>query len=186
MRAEERKAKQQIILTALAKCASIKTACELADVPRRTFYNWEKNRTFAKAVQEAYQEGNDTIDDTIIVRAIQGVSEPLLSMGKLVYEEIPELDEEGNPKLDKRGRPVVRRGAQIFVSKPSDRMLELAAKSRMKKYRDRVDLDLLDQINENTGGALSLNTKHMTGEELAILKQIGQNMKAREESQEKR
>lgn len=183
MKAAERQAKQRIILEALAKCSSIKAACELADVPRRTFYNWEKNKTFAAAVQEAYKEGNDTLDDAIIERALQGVSEPLVSMGKLVYEEIPELDNEGNPKLDKRGRPVMQRGAQIFVSKPSDRMLELAAKSRMKKYRDRVDLDLLEQINESTGGAITLNTKDLTGEELTILKQLGQNIKARQESQ---
>lgn len=185
MKAEERKAKQQIILTALAKCTSIKAACELAGVPRRSFYNWEKTKAFGAAVKEAYKEGNDTLDDAIIDRALQGVSEPLLSMGKLVYEEIPELDADGNPKLDKRGRPVVQRGAQIFVSKPSDRMLELAAKSRMKKYRDRVDLDLLEQINENTGGVLSLNTRDMTSEELAMLKQIGQSIKARQDAQEK-
>lgn len=183
MKTEERAAKQRIILEALAKCASIKTACELAGVPRRTFYNWQKNKAFAAAVEDAYQEGNDTLDDVIIMRAIQGVSEPLVSMGKLVYEEIPETDEEDNPKLDKRGRPIVKRGAQIFINKPSDRMLELAAKSRMKKYRDRVDLDLLEQINNQTGGAISINTKDLTAEELATLKQIGLNIKAREQGE---
>jgi AcrR family transcriptional regulator len=181
MTGEEREAKQQIILAALAKAASIKHACELADVPRRTFYNWQKNKIFAAALKEAHDEGNDTIDDAIIERAIQGVREPLVSMGKLVYDEHPAMDGEGNPKLDKRGNPIMERGAQIFVNKPSDRMLELAAKSRMKKYRDRVDLDLLEQINENTGGAISLNTKDLTIDELAQIRQIGLNMKAREE-----
>ncbi len=182
MQAEERKAKQEIILKALAKCASVTTACDLAEVPRRTFYNWQKtSATFAEAVKDATEQGNDWLDDAIIFRALDGVSEPLISMGKLVYEQIPAVDTDGNPVLDKHGKQGMAQGAQVFVKKPSDRLLELAAKSRMKKYRDRTDLDLLEQINEQTGGAISIQTRDLTGEELALLKQIGLNMKAREE-----
>lgn len=186
MQEEDRKVKQQIILQALAKCASVTTACALAEVPRRTFYHWQKNKVFAEDVRDAMEQGNDCLDDTIIFRALEGVSEPLISMGRLIYEAVPALDAEGNPLQDKHGNPVTKQGAQVLVKKPSDRLLELAAKSRMKKYRERTDLDLLDQINENTGGAITLNTRSMTSEELATLKQIGQAIKARTEEREKR
>lgn len=185
MNAKERKAKQAVFLDTLRNCASVRQACEQAGVPRSTIYDWKsKSATFAKAFDEANEDANDAIEDEIVRRGKDGVDEPLTSMGRPVYEEIPELDRDGNPVLDRKGNPKYRQGKQIFVKKYSDTLLLARAKSRMKKYRDRVDLDLLEQINQNTGGTLSLNTRGMTSEELATLKQIAQSMKARQENQE--
>jgi len=184
MNAAERKAKQQAFLDALSGCVSIKEACRTSGIPRSTIYHWrDTNKRFKKLLDLANDDANDTIDDEIIRRGKDGVEEPLSSMGKLVYREEVLLDEQGKPLLDKYNKPIMCPVEQVTIKKYSDSLLLALAKSRMKKYRDRVDLDLLEQINESTGGQLNINTKDLTSEELALLKQMGQNVKAREEQQ---
>jgi hypothetical protein len=184
MNAAERKAKQQLFLETLRSCTSIKEACRVSGIPRSTIYHWrDTNKRFNKLLELANDDANDTIEDEIIRRGKDGVEEPLVSMGKLVYTEEALRDDDGNPLLDKRGHLIMEPVEQVKVKKYSDSLLLALAKSRMKKYRDRVDLDLLEQINTSTGGALSINTKDLTSEELAMLKQIGQQVKAREEQQ---
>lgn len=182
MRPEERKAKQELILVTLGKCGSVKQACNVAGVDRKTFYNWKKSsKTFAEAVEEADKEANDTIDDEIVRRAIEGIEEPLVSMGNVVYDEELVLDASGEPELDSRGRQKTKRGARIVHRKYSDGLLLALAKSRMKKYRDREDLDLLSEINKRTGGEIPISTKDMTNEEIATLKKIALDVKKRQE-----
>jgi hypothetical protein len=186
MDAADRKAKQQRFLDALGECMSIKEACRLSGIPRSTVYHWrDTNKRFRKLFDQANEEANDTIDDEIRRRGYEGIEEPLVSMGRLVYLEEPLLDEQGKPMLDKQGKPILYQKEPVKVRKYSDSLLLALAKSRMKKYRDRVDLDLLEQINESTGGTITLNTKELTGEELAQLKQLAQSIKARQESAEK-
>lgn len=186
MNAVERKAKQQQFLDALSGCVSIKEACRISGIPRSTIYLWrDTNKRFKRLFDLANDDANDTIDDEIIRRGKDGVEEPLVSMGKLVYLEEQATDDQGQPLFDKHDKPIMCPIGQVTIKKYSDSLLLALAKSRMKKYRDRVDLDLLEQINESTGGQLNINTKDLTSEELAQLKQIGQNVKAREENQEK-
>lgn len=183
---KQRATAQQLFLDTLRKCASVKQACQVAGVNRSTIHRWRQtNKTFRAAFEEAQEDANDTIDDEIVRRAIEGIEEPLVSLGQVVYSEIPVLDEGGKPVVDKRGQIKMQRGAQITTRKYSDTLLLALAKSRMKKYRERTDLDLLDQINEQTGGAISLNTRDLTGEEVVQLKQIGQAAKARQEARER-
>lgn len=188
MNTEERKAKQETVLLALGKCGSIKKACEIAGIERKTFYRWvDTNKAFREAVDEANKEANDTIDDEIVRRAIEGIEEPLVSMGRVVYDEELVLDKDGEPELDKGGNPKTKRGARIIQKKYSDGLLLALAKSRMKKYRDREDLDLLDQISRQVaGGTIPIDTKDMTNEEIATLKKIALEVKKRQEEQEKR
>lgn len=186
MKSAERKAKQEIILAALEKCQSVSHACELANVPRRTFYNWQEgNQFFAKAIEHAMKGGNDAIDDEIRRRAIEGIREPLVSMGKLVFLEEQLTDSMNTPLYDDKGKPKMKIIGIAETTKYSDTLLLALAKSRMMKYRDRVDLDLLEQINQNTGGAININTKDMNGEELAQLKALALAVKARQEDSEK-
>ncbi len=137
------KAKQELILTALGKCGSIKQSCAIAGIDRRTFYRWKKsNKQFAALAAEAEEDANDTIDDEIVRRAIDGIEEPLVSMGRVVCEEEPMLDKEGNEVLDKNGIPKMRRGTQITTRKYSDSLLLALAKSRMPRYRDKQKVEL--------------------------------------------
>lgn len=142
MKPEERKSKQELILAILGKCGSVKQACAVAGVERKTFYNWkENNKAFEEAVRIADEEANDTIDDEIVRRAIEGVEEPLVSMGNVIYEEIPAFDENGDEILDHYGRPKMKRGARITTHKYSDSLLLALAKSRMSKYREKQEHD---------------------------------------------
>src|SRR5580765_3894947 len=130
------KEKQEIILATLSRCGSIKQACVLADIGRTTFYRWlEKSKTFREAVEQTSKEADDTVDDEIVRRAIEGIEEPLVSMGKLVYEEEPVVGGDGKPEYDSRGHPVMQRVGKVMTRKYSDSLLLALAKSRMKKYR---------------------------------------------------
>lgn len=142
MTSEERAAKQALILEVLGKCGSIKQACLLAGIDRTTVYRWrDSNKTFAAALKLANDQANDTIDDEIVRRALQGIDEPLVSMGKLVYEEEVVPDDKGQPLLDKHGHPVMRRVGKVMVKKYSDPLLLALAKSRMQKYREKQEIE---------------------------------------------
>src|SRR5439155_21439254 len=105
MDASERQSKQELIIVALGKCASIKQACAIAGINRRTFYKWKKSsKAFADTVELASEEANDTVDDEIVRRAIEGIEEPLVSMGSVVYDEELIFDAYGEPEFDSRGR----------------------------------------------------------------------------------
>ena len=182
MDASERAAKQDLLLLALGKCASIKQACILTGIDRRTVYKWKaSSKTFAAALELASEDANDTVDDEIVRRAIEGIEEPLVSMGTVVYDEELVYDAYGKPELDAKGRQKTQRGAKIMHKKYSDGLLLALAKSRMKKYRDREDLDLLEQISKQTGGTIPINTKDMTNEEIATLKRIALEVQARQQ-----
>lgn len=179
MNADERKAKQAQFLEALGSCASVKAACARVGVSRQTIYNWEKQyKTFAAALAEANKDADDEIDDEIVRRGKQGVDEPLVSMGQLVYEYEPELDDDGN-QVYERGKPKMRRTGQVMVRKYSDGLLLALAKSRMKKYRDKLDLDA-SVTTQSAPGMLSIDTRNCTDNELAMLKAIALAQKSRQ------
>ena len=152
---------------------------------RATVYRWrDSSATFRAALKAANEDANDTIDDAVVLRAIEGIEEPLVSMGQLVYELEPMRDDNGKIMFDKHGDAKMLQVGQVKVRKYSDGLLIALAKSRMMKYRDRADLDLLEQINENTGGAVVINTKDMTADELGQLKALAQSIKARQARQQ--
>lgn len=187
MDAADRKARQQRFLDALSECKSIKEACRVSNISRSTVYRWrDSNKRFKKLFDQANEEANDAIDDEIRRRGLEGYQEPLTSMGKLVYREEVLRDNNGKPMLDKHDKPIMVPVEPVMTTKYSDPLLLALAKSRMKKYRERVDLDLLEQIDANTGGSLTIPTRDLTTDELAQLKLIGQNMKARQEAVQQR
>jgi len=102
--------------------------------------NQQADKQFAELFAEAEEDANDTIDDEIVRRAIEGIEEPLVSLGRVVYDEEPVLDEGGNEVLDKNGNPKMRRGAKVMVARRSDSLILALAKSRMPKYRDKGQL----------------------------------------------
>lgn len=123
--------KQDKFLQAYAEGSSVSGAAKVAGVDRNTVYNWKANSPeFTKRFLEAYEMGNDAIDDEIARRAIKGYQVPVVSAGKLVY------DKDGNPLTETRY---------------SDPLLTLLAKSRMNKYKDRQEID--HSVNINVAGA---------------------------------
>jgi hypothetical protein len=142
METEERKMVQAVFLEAFKTHANLSAACDAALIHIDTPYDWKKRyKDFAKEFEDAEQRSNDSIDMEIYRRAVTGWEEPLVSAGKHVCN----------------------------VKKYSDAMLTLLAKSRMKKYRDKQELELTGK----DGGAIVVqrnpNLRHLNDEELDTL-----------------
>jgi hypothetical protein len=100
-----------VFLERLAAGFSVTHAADGAGVYRRRFYELrEVDEEFARAWADAYESGTDALRDEARRRAVEGVSEPLVSAGKIV------------------GHKVVY----------SDRLLELELKRRDPAYRERA------------------------------------------------
>lgn len=129
MPAADKKIKQKKFLEAYAKGSSISAAARVAGVERMTVYNWKEDETFLSLFNDAYEQGNDRIDDEILRRAVDGYEVPMVSMGKVVYGS------DGNPLME---------------TKYSDSLTVLLAKSRMKKYREKQEIEHSGSIDTST------------------------------------
>lgn len=174
---EERLRKQQRFLKAYGEHGVVKYACKSAGISRQTYKNWRDTDEWFKAqLPDVKEDANDTLEHAAYIQAVEGVDEPALSMGRLVYEDEPVLGEDKKPVLDKKGNPVTKRGKPVVVKKYSPQLLITLLKANMpEKYKDKV-------IQEHTGkdgGPIKFDTKDyskFTDEELAILEQLAQKV----------
>lgn len=132
-------------LAALQQVPVIKHACEAAGIDRTTAWRArEADEAFAKAEQEAMEEGIDRAEQEAFRRGVVGFEEPVIDKGRLTYRyeryEVEDID--GNKEerwricLDENGQPI-----PLTVRKHSDAMLSLVLKGRRKKvYADRTEL----------------------------------------------
>lgn len=142
---ESRARKQAKFLKTYRETANIKYSCQKAGINRQTFYDWRDNdEAFKAQLPDAKEDANESLEMMAFEQAA-GILEPAVSMGRIVYEEVPDLDEEGKPKLDKHGQPLYKRGKMLMVRKYSPSVLITLLKANMpEKYKDRV-------TNEHTG-----------------------------------
>lgn len=64
---------RRIFLDAIGKGMSVSSACKAADIGRTTAYRWRKtNKPFAKAWDEAEQDGIDRLEDRALAMAHAG------------------------------------------------------------------------------------------------------------------
>lgn len=131
-------------LAALRELPVIKHACEAAGVDRTTAWRAREDEEFAKAEQEAMEEGIDRAEAEAFRRAVVGFEEPVIDKGRLAYRyERYEVEDVNGVKeerwrmcLDANGQPI-----PLTVRKHSDAMLGLVLKGRRKKvYADRTEL----------------------------------------------
>lgn len=138
MTAPQRIRAQAQFLAAYEHCANIIAAAEQSEIHRTLVYYWqEHDEIFGMAFNLADKAANAHIEAEIRRRGIEGVVEPVVSNGQLVYEDIAVLDDNGDQKKDDRGRPMWQRGRMITVRKYSDTLLIFYAKKRMPEYRDK-------------------------------------------------
>jgi transposase-like protein len=155
MTPEERKIAQEAFLVHFRVEANVTVACEAVGIDRNTVYDWRKRyKDFAEQFDEAEQYANDGIDHEIYRRAVRGWQEPMVSAGKYVCD----------------------------VTKYSDSLLTLLAKSRMQKYREKQQVDL----NTNISGSLqtvdmSSELRLLSNEQLAQFKSWLAEAKAKEQ-----
>ncbi len=134
---QERAIAQEEFLKAFANTANVRAACMKAGINRNTVYQWaEHDENFSFAFKQAELDANDMIRGELFRRAVQGVDEPVVSVGKLVYVQ----DEK-----TKQMKP-------LTIKKYSDTLLALLAKARMPEFRDKSTLDV------NTKGSVEVYT----------------------------
>ncbi len=133
-----KRTKQDVFLDEFAQHGNVTLACRAARIQRSTMYRWkEKSETFLFRYNQAFEEAKDAIRAEIYRRAVEGVVEPVVSHGQLVYEYEPVKDKEGKPRFDSRGRPMLQRIGQVMLRKYSDTLLIFHAKMLMAEYRDK-------------------------------------------------
>jgi hypothetical protein len=138
MTKKQRVRAQALFLAAYEQTANVLAAAEQAEIDRSLVYYWqEHDEAFDLAFHVADEAANKRIEAEIRRRAIEGVLEPVVSQGQLVYEYEPVLDEQGNQKYDSKGKPIYKRGALVTIRKYSDTLLMFYAKRRMPEYRER-------------------------------------------------
>ncbi|SRR5258708_9815808 len=123
--AAQRNIAQEAFLQEFEQCSTILDACVVANIDRSTFQNWlEHDEEFSFRYNQAKASSDDVIRRAIKNRAIDGWQEPIVSMGKVVFHD----------------------GQPLTVTKYSDALLALLAKSRMPEYREKQQVD----VNTNT------------------------------------
>lgn len=110
--------KKAAFLAAYARCGIIAYACRIADIDRKTYYNWcEHDDAFAVGAKLAYAEAGDYLEEVALQRATIGTS---------VVKEIWE------------GDVLVRREVSQQVS---DTMLAMMLNgAKPEKYKQRHDI----------------------------------------------
>lgn len=134
---EETAREQDIFLKTFANTANARASAQQAGVDYKAVWRWKEHDTeFALKYQEAEKLANDLLFGEAWRRAMIGEEETVISMGKIVYKEIPVLDHAGNQVM-KDGKPVTKRGEPLTIRRKSDRLIELMLKARIEAFRDK-------------------------------------------------
>jgi hypothetical protein len=128
-------------LAALREIPVVAHGCKAVGIERSTAYRArEADEDFAKAWDEAMEEGVDRAEKEAFRRGIVGFEEPVIDKGRLAYRHERVVGEDGAEtyriQLDENGQPI-----PLTVRKHSDALLTLVLKGRRKKvYADRTEL----------------------------------------------
>lgn len=134
-----------IFLEALADVPVVSHACKVVGISYRHAYKTrETDQDFAKAWDEALEQGIDRAEQEAFRRAVVGFEEPVIDKGRLAYryERYEEKDVNGIAQekwrlaLDANGQPI-----PLTVRKHSDALMALMLKGRRKSvYAERKEL----------------------------------------------
>jgi len=84
---------KKVFLEKLAKGYTVKAACEAIKVSRGTPYRWaDADKEFKRDWDYAVVDGVETLEDAARDRAVDGVEEPIISMGEVVGTKIKYSD----------------------------------------------------------------------------------------------
>jgi hypothetical protein len=140
---KERIQAQDNFLKAYALNGNIMLSCKRANIDRSTFYQWlEHDTEFSICYHEAEKDFADLALAEFRKRAMEGYEKPVISMGRMVYEEIPLLDSQGKPLLDSKGKPVVKHGKPMMERVVSDSLLSLLVKRHFPEFREKQQVDV--------------------------------------------
>jgi len=143
---------KSIFLQALGEVPVVSHAAKAAGIDRTTAYSArETDEAFAKAWDDAMEQGVDEAEAEAFRRAVQGHEEPVVYKGHIAplmapvfcdLSGMPVIDEitgtqKWAPVLDDQGRPV-----PLTVRKHSDALLTVILKGRRKKvYAEKTEVE---------------------------------------------
>lgn len=128
-------------LASLRSTPVVALACDAVGIERSTAYRArEADEAFAKAWDDALEDGIDRAEAEAFRRGVTGFEEPVVDKGRLAYRYQRVLGEDGSeryePVLGEDGQPV-----PLTVRKHSDALLALILRGRRKKvYAERTEL----------------------------------------------
>lgn len=165
---EQRTAVQAAFLQVFADTANIRISCEAIGIDRSTFYQWlEHDTEFSVAYHQKELDANDALLAAAWERGVRGIEEPLVSMGQVVYEYEPALDDEGKQKYDSKGKPTMQRVAPITKRVYSDSVLLRLMSWRIPGFSEKTQ-DVNVNVN-NTVTDLFTDLRMLSNEQLATL-----------------
>lgn len=123
----------------------VAAACTAVGIYRgRAYEARAADKEFAKAWDDAMEDGVDAAEAEAFRRAVQGFEEPVVYQGVMALRY--QHDAQGRLVLDENNRPVPLTGPDgqpvpLTIRKHSDALLALVLKGRRKKvYADRTEL----------------------------------------------
>ena len=127
-------------LAALREMPVVSYACQAVGIERSTAYRARTDEVFAKAWDDAMEDGIDKAEQAAFKRGVIGWDEPLTHQGHISHVLEAYTKDDGSegwrPKLDAQGNPI-----PVTVRKHSDALLSLVLKGRRKQvYADRTEL----------------------------------------------
>ena len=141
------RARQDRFLQALADTGSVTAAIAVAGSSRTRVYALRKaDPAFARAWQEAEEIATDRLEDEARRRAVEGVSEPLVSAGKIVR------DDQGQP---------------MMVRRYSDHLLAVLLRAHRPSRRERpvrFELPALQSAADAVGAMAAITAGVAAGE----------------------
>jgi hypothetical protein len=154
---EERKAVQNTFLQALSMTANVRASCLKAGIDRSLVYKWqEHDQEFSMRFKIAQQEANDMLFGEAWRRGVQGVEKPVVSMGKVVYDE---------------------NGKMLTTKEYSDHLLSLLLKARLPEFRDKQQVELIGKDGGVIQSNITIDTRNLSSEQLAQLKEFASGLK---------
>jgi hypothetical protein len=172
----EREQAQETFLQAYTLNGNIMLSCRRANIDRSAFYQWcEHDQEFSILYHVAEKDFADLALAEFRKRAMEGYEKPVISMGRIVYEEIPLLTSDGKPQLDSKGKPIVKHGKVMMERVASDTLLAMLVKRHFPEFREKQQIEHTGK----DGGPIKVDARDyskLTDDELALLEQLSQKV----------
>jgi hypothetical protein len=131
---KERAQAQETFLNAYTLNGNIMLSCRRANIDRSTFYQWlEHDQPFSLEYHQAEKDFADLALAEFCKRAMQGYERPVVSMGKIVYQD---------GKDGKLSQPLMERVV-------SDNLLAMLIKRHFPEFREKQQVEHSGSIDIN-------------------------------------